>query len=141
MTEIASNPCPNCTRTGFPILFTRYAIAYSESSQGREALKKLTPKAPMQPAPGMKTVSSNVRMLRAGYLYLYLESDFGNEWKGYAIHPHGYVTEFAVEAAATVKAQPACQRMNHAGNASLVWIEDATQVKTTPLHTSPRPYR
>lgn len=44
----ANIPCENCTRTGFPIMFTRYGIAYSATSQGREALKKLTPKAPMQ---------------------------------------------------------------------------------------------
>lgn len=135
----ASIPCENCARTGFPILFTRYGIAYSSTAQGRETLKKITPKAPMQPVPGMKAVSSNVRMLRTGYLYLYLESAVGNEWKGYAVHPHGYVSEFDIDSPTGVKGQKACQRSSHAANASLVWIEDAQHIQTVWYLFNPDP--
>lgn len=134
----ASIPCENCTRTGFPILFTRYGIAYSATKQEREALKQMTPKAPMQPVPGLSTVSSNVRMLRAGYLYLYLEGS-SNAWKAYAIHEHGYVSEFAIESPASARAQKACQRSSHAGNASLVWLEDAEHIKTVWYLFNPDP--
>lgn len=135
----ASIPCENCTRTGFPILFTRYGIAYSATKQEREALKQMTPKAPMQPVPGLSTVSSNVRMLRAGYLYLYLEGSSSNAWKAYAIHEHGYVSEFAIESPASARAQKACQRSSHAGNASLVWLEDAEHIKTVWYLFNPDP--
>ncbi|KAF1022021.1 MAG: hypothetical protein GAK30_01361 [Paracidovorax wautersii] len=138
-TNDGSAPCENCTRTGFPILFTRYAIAYSATNTGRETLAKFIPKAPMQAPEGIRVASSNVRMLRAGYLYLYLETNGGNEWKSYAVHPNGYVSEFAVESPAGAKGQRACQRSTHPANASLIWIEDAKHVSQVWYLFNPDP--
>jgi hypothetical protein len=61
----------------------------------------LQPKGKFQNKPGgvkLKTAAKyNVRMLRQGYLYLFVESvgksysaDWG--WHGYAVHPHGYLS-------------------------------------------------
>jgi len=38
-----ATPCKNCDRKGLPILFVRYAAAYSAQTKGMNALKQLQP--------------------------------------------------------------------------------------------------
>ncbi|MFS2167454.1 toxin VasX [Variovorax sp. Varisp62] len=71
-----ATPCKNCDRKGLPILFVRYAAAYSAQTKGMNALKPLQPMGQLQARPGgvsMQTALYNVRMLRAGYLYVRIE--------------------------------------------------------------------
>jgi len=126
------SPCSNCNRTGLPILFTRYAAAYSVQEKGMAALRQLRPTGKLQAQPGgvtMETAQYNVRMLRAGYLYLLIEVAGEKRWEGYAVHPHGYLTAFPVSAPETAKVHIACARDDRPANASMVWVKDAKRVK------------
>ena len=126
------SPCGNCSRTGLPILFARYAVAYSAQGKGMTALRQLRPTGNLKAKPGgvdLKTALYNVRMLRAGYLYLLIDTGAEKRWEGYAIHPHGYLTAFPVSAPETAKVHIACARDDRQANASLVWVKDATRVK------------
>lgn len=126
------SPCSNCNRTGLPILFTRYAAAYSVQEKGMAALRQLRPMGQLQAQPGgvtMKTAQYNVRMLRAGYLYLLIEVAGEKRWEGYAVHPHGYLTAFPVSAPEAAKVHIACARDDRPANASMVWVKDAKRVK------------
>lgn len=128
-------PCKNCDRKGLPILFTRYAAAYSAQDKGMAALKPLQPAGQFQKQPGgvaLTTALYNVRMLRAGYLYVHV--DRGNvsgedEWKGYAVHPHGYLAEFDVMQPGNAKVHLACARDARQANNSMVWVKDAKRVR------------
>lgn len=126
------SPCDNCNRKGLPILFTRYAAAYSAQDKGMAALKALRPTGQLQAQPGgvaLHAALYNVRMLRAGYLYLLIEIAGEKRWEGYAVHPHGYLTAFPVSAPASAKAHVACARDERQANASMVWVRDAKRVK------------
>ncbi|PIF75570.1 hypothetical protein CLU95_2720 [Variovorax sp. 54] len=126
------SPCDNCNRAGLPILFTRYAVAYSAQDKGMAALRQLRPTGQLQAQPSgvaLKTALYNVRMLRAGYLYLLIEIAGEKRWEGYAVHPHGYLTAFPVSAPETAKVHVACARDDRQANASMVWVRDATRVK------------
>ena len=108
-----ATPCKNCDRKGLPILFVRYAAAYSAQAKGMNALKPLQPMGQLQAKPGgvaMQTALYNVRMLRAGYLYLRIErKGVGPEWQGYIVHPHGYLGEVPVGLPQAAASHPACE--------------------------------
>ncbi len=131
-----TTPCDQCAQTGLPILFTRYAAAYSATSAGMKALESLKPSAPLQAKPGnvrMQTAKYNLRMLRAGYLYIRQESVCRlPEWLGFVVHPHGYLTRIDVHHPEKTIAEPACRPGEWGANRSLVWIKDAGNI--TRLH-------
>ncbi|CAA2099295.1 T6SS effector BTH_I2691 family protein [Variovorax paradoxus] len=130
-----TSPCKNCDRTGLPILFTRYAVAYSAQAESMNAIRPLGPTGNLQARPGgvaLKTACYNLRMLRAGYLYIHVDrgdATAGDAWSAYAVHPHGYLTEFPVNLPEQARAQPACEVEVRGANASMVWIRDAGRVK------------
>lgn len=128
-------PCKNCDRKGLPILFTRYAAAYIAREEGMQALKSLQPSGQFQHQPAglaLQTAMYNIRMLRAGYLYVHIDRGISrtpDEWKGYAVHPHGYLSEFDVMLPETAQANIACARDSRQANNSMVWVENSRHVK------------
>ena len=135
--KVCATPCYNCDRKGLPILFTRYAVAYSAQSANMAALKQLSPMGQLEPKPGgvdMHTALYNVRMLRAGYLYVHIDRGLpnlctGDEWKGYVVHPHGYLNEFDVFLPGEATPKVACARDARQANNSMVWVRMPEGVK------------
>lgn len=133
--KVCATPCSNCDRKGLPILFTRYAAAYSVQKENMEALKHLSPAGQLQATPGGVAMASalyNVRMLRAGYLYVHIDRGpvcTEDEWKGYVVHPHGYLNEFDVFLPGKTDPKIACARDARQANNSMVWVRDAKHVK------------
>ncbi|MEJ1129899.1 T6SS effector BTH_I2691 family protein [Variovorax sp. CCNWLW225] len=127
-----ATPCKNCDRKGLPILFVRYAAAFSAQAQGMSALKTLEPKGQLQAQPAgvaMQTALYNMRLLRAGYLYLRIErKGVAPEWQGYIVHPHGYLGEFPVGLPQAAQSNPACEMEFRGANSSMVWVRDAKNV-------------
>jgi hypothetical protein len=127
-----ATPCNQCSQRGLPILFTRYAAGYSASRGGMDALDTLKTGGTLQTRPSgvtLKAATCNVRMLRAGYLYIRLETEIRHpEWLGYAVHPHGYLTRFDIDHPENASAEPACRPDEWGGNRSLVWIKDADAI-------------
>lgn len=125
-------PCDQCAQTGTPILFTRYAAAYSATDKGTAALEKLKPSGKFKTQPGgvaLQTARYNVRMLRAGYLYLRIETNCRRPaWFGYAVHPHGYLTRFDIDHPKEAQGLAACSPQEWGANRSLVWIKGAKDV-------------
>ena len=138
-----ATPCKNCDRKGLPILFTRYAAAYTSQVEGMAALKQLQPTGQLQAKPGgvtMATALYNVRMLRPGYLYVRIKrAGLSREWTGYAVHPHGYLSEFAVACPQEAKANPACEVEIRGANATMVWVTDAKRVESLHYLFHPDP--
>ncbi|MGJ7615034.1 MULTISPECIES: T6SS effector BTH_I2691 family protein [unclassified Variovorax] len=131
-----ATPCDQCSQTGLPILFTRYAAAYSASQSGMDALDTLKTNGTLKRRPSgvtLKAARCNLRMLRAGYLYLRLETEIRHpEWLGYAVHPHGYLTRIDIDHPENASAEPACRPNEWGANRSLVWIKDVDAI--TRLH-------
>ncbi|MCR6479851.1 hypothetical protein NU688_27095 [Variovorax sp. ZS18.2.2] len=126
------NPCDQCAQTGLPILFTRYGAAYSATDKGAAALDKLKPGGNLKNQPGgvaLQTAKYNVRMLRAGYLYIRIETNCRRPaWFGYAVHSHGYLTRFDVDHPKEAEGLAACSPQEWGANRSLVWIKGAKDV-------------
>ena len=145
--KVCATPCYNCDRKGLPILFTRYAVAYSAQSANMAALKQLSPMGQLEPKPGgvdMHTALYNLRMLRAGYLYVHIDRGLpnlctGDEWKGYVVHPHGYLNEFDVFLPGEAKPKIACARDARQANNSMVWVRMPEGVKKLWYLFSPDP--
>ncbi|WP_232556718.1 T6SS effector BTH_I2691 family protein [Ralstonia solanacearum] len=126
-------PCEQCNRKGLPILFTRYAAGYSSRPKGLAVLDQFKPTGHLRAQPGdvpIKTGRYGVRMLRAGYLYLRIERRGLSEWQGYAVHPHGYLRQFPVMVLEQAQTMVPCERDARPANNSLVWVEDAKNVKS-----------
>ncbi|WP_295979500.1 T6SS effector BTH_I2691 family protein [uncultured Variovorax sp.] len=126
-------PCRNCDRKGLPILFTRYAAAFSAQDQGMAVLRQLQPTGHFQSKPGgvaMHTALYGVRMLRPGYLYVRLQyaGQANPEWLAYIVHPHGYLAQFDIGFPEAARSNPACEIEVRGANASMVWIRDAKDV-------------
>lgn len=124
-------PCSNCSRTGLPILFGRYGVAYHSQTSAMDLLRRYMPKGQLQASPGgikLDTAVYNLRMLRAGYLYLCIERGGGKEWEGYAVHPQGFLNKFDVMLPATARVKIACTRGPRQANNSLVWIDKPNEV-------------
>lgn len=138
-----ATPCPNCARTGLPILFTRYAAAYSAQAEGMAALERLPPTGNLQAKPGGVTIQTaryNLRMLRPGYLYVRIKRvGLTREWMGYAVHPHGYLSEFPVALPAEARSNPACEVEIRGATKSLVWVPDAKRVESLHYLFHPDP--
>lgn len=127
------SPCSNCERKGLPILFTRYAAAYSAREAGMAELRRLQPGGQLDAQPGgvaIQTALYGVRMLRAGYLYLLVErAGLMPEWQGHVVNPHGHLSEFNIRHPQTAKANPACETDMRGATKSMVWIPDAQRVE------------
>ncbi len=129
---VCKTACSQCSQTGLPILFTRYGVAYNTTVQGMAALDTLKPTGQFKAQPGgvaLQSAKYNVRMLRAGYLYIRLEA-VGRlpEWLAFAVHPHGYLTTFDIEHPKEAANLAACSPGEWGANRSLVWIKDAKDV-------------
>lgn len=135
--------CDQCAQTGLPILFTRYAAAYSATNGGMNALDSMKLSAPLQAKPGnvhMQTAKYNLRMLRAGYLYIRQESVCRlPEWLGFVVHPHGYLTRIDIHHPEKTTAEPACRPKEWGANRSLVWIKDAGDIAKLHFMFHPDP--
>lgn len=133
---VCKTACKQCAQTGFPILFTRYGAAYSSIKEDMAALDALRPAGQLQAKPGrvdMQVAKYNLRMLRAGYLYLRIESSCRTpEWLGYVVHPHGYLTRIDINYPDRTENLPACSPGEWGANRSLVWVKDVKEV--TRLH-------
>jgi hypothetical protein len=138
-----ATPCKNCDRKGLPILFVRYAAAYSAQTKGMNALKQLQPMGQLQAQPGgvaMQAALYNVRLLRAGYLYVRIErKGLAPEWQGYVVHPHGYLGEFPVTLPQAAESHPACEMEFRGANSSMVWVSDAKNVTKLDYMFNPDP--
>ena len=138
-----ATPCKNCDRKGLPILFVRYAAAYSAQTKSMDALKPLQPMGQLQARPGgipMQAALYNVRMLRAGYIYVRIErKGVPPEWQGYIVHPHGYLGEFPVTLPQTAEPHPACEMELRGANNSMVWVRDAKNVTRLDYMFHPDP--
>jgi hypothetical protein len=124
--------CKQCSQTGLPILFTRYGAAYSSTKDGMAALASLRLTGRLQAKPGsvdMQLAKYNLRMLRAGYLYIRVESTCRMpEWFGYVVHPHGYLTKIDIKYPEKTENLAACSPGEWGANRSLVWIKDVKAV-------------
>ncbi|MDP9914333.1 hypothetical protein J2W27_006473 [Variovorax boronicumulans] len=111
---------------GLPLLFTRYAAAYSTNAEGLAALDQLRPSGQLQSKPGnvpLEAARYGLRMLRAGFLYIRIKRPgLTPEWSGYVVHPHGYLTAFDVKNPQDSKAHPACEVEMRGANMSMVWV-------------------
>lgn len=131
-----ATPCKQCSRSGLPILFTRYAVAYHHDRAHQSALARCKPVAPMQETPGnvpLKTAAYNVRMLRAGYLYLVVERNgppHPDDSLAYAVHPQGFLTAFPIGTPGAVQTKEACDAEMRMSNNSLVYLAQAETIKT-----------
>ncbi|MBS0427824.1 MAG: hypothetical protein JSR41_11135, partial [Proteobacteria bacterium] len=78
----------------------------------------------------MQTALYNVRMLRPGYLYIRFMHKMYRApvWRGYVVHPHGYLAQFDISQPQEAKPHPACEMEIRGANMSLVWIEEAKDV-------------
>jgi hypothetical protein len=136
-------PCDKCKQSGFPILFTRYAAGYSGSDEGTAVLDKFKPTGNFKSQPGgvaQQQAKISVHMLRAGCLYIYMGTKCRSpQWYGYAIHPHGYCTEFDIEDPKSASAEAACRPNEWGDNRSLVWVKDAEDVTDFHYLFSPSP--
>ncbi|PZQ71723.1 MAG: hypothetical protein DI563_17150 [Variovorax paradoxus] len=82
----------------------------------------------------------NLRMLRAGYLYVRIEYEgLYPEWSSYVVHPHGYLMEFNVRHPQDARANPACEVEIRGANASMVWVRDAASVVSLHYMFHPDP--
>lgn len=138
-----TTPCNQCSQAGLPILFTRYAAAYSATQEGMDALETLKPAGTLKAQPGgvsLKTAKYNVRMLRTGYLYLRLESVCRlPEWLAFVVHPHGYLTKIDINHPDEATAEAACRPNEWGANRSLVWIKDVDNLTKLQFMFHPDP--
>ncbi|WP_317629317.1 T6SS effector BTH_I2691 family protein, partial [Variovorax boronicumulans] len=126
-----------------PLLFTRYATAYSTNAEGLAALDQLRPSGQLQSKPGnvpLEAARYGLRMLRAGFLYIRIKRPgLTPEWSGYVVHPHGYLTVFDVKNPQDSKAHPACEVEMRGANMSMVWVADPQRVSALNYMFHPDP--
>ena len=125
------SPCDACKPGDLPILFTRYAAAFSAEPERAAALKKLKPSGQFKaPSVSLKTAGYSVRMLREGVLYVLTERAGAKSWRGFMVHAHGYLSEFnpLLTPSPSGPAAPACEVAIRGANKSLVWIADPKNV-------------
>lgn len=98
MTDAQQDDCPQCTRSGFPVLPVRYAVARNDDSVRNRAPGLEAPYGDgvQQIALPEDTATYTLRLLRNGYLYVFNEA--GDEWKAYQVDSYGDLTEFDVQA-------------------------------------------
>lgn len=125
------SPCDACKPGDLPILFTRYAAAFSAEPEHAAALKKLKPSGQFKaPSVSLKTAGYSVRLLREGVLYVLTERAGAKVWRGFMVHAHGYLSEFnpLLTPSPAGPAAPACEVAMRGANKSLVWIADPKSV-------------
>jgi hypothetical protein len=136
-------PCDQCKQSGMPILFTRYAAGYSASKTGMTELGGLVPKGKFEEQTGgvaLQTAKYNIRMLRAGYLYVLIDdSPKGPQWHGFAVHPHGYLTRFDVQNPQDARALAACRPREWGADRSMLWVANPQEVKKFNYFFHPDP--
>ncbi|MGT2512784.1 T6SS effector BTH_I2691 family protein [Cupriavidus basilensis] len=141
---VCQTPCENCDRKGLPILFTRYAAAYSADQ--RKLLEGFMPAGHLQAKPGGIALGATnyvVRMLRRGYLYVLVERKGGKTWTGYRVHPHGYLQEFIIGGEPKDEQKKPCDPEVRGANASMVMVPHAKGVKNLwyLFHPDPVPFK
>ncbi|MCE7032253.1 hypothetical protein LY625_06410 [Lysobacter sp. GX 14042] len=98
MTEAQQDNCPQCTRSGLPILPVRYAVARNDDSVRNRAPGLQAPfgDGVQEIALPQDTATYTLRLLRNGYLYVFNEA--GDEWKAYQVDSYGDLAEFDIRA-------------------------------------------
>src|SRR5690554_5480282 len=87
--------CPVCTVIGLPILPLRYALAWAgdDVADGQRAPALSGPyDAGALPMADTDQAHYTLRLLRAGYLYVYDEAN--DEWSGYEVDSAGLLHRF-----------------------------------------------
>ncbi|MET3518163.1 hypothetical protein ABIC63_005973 [Pseudacidovorax sp. 1753] len=106
-------------------------------------LRALQPAGQLQAQPGgvhMSTAVYGARMLRPGFLYLRIKRiGVTAEWQAYVVHPHGYLTAFDPHLPEDAKASPACEVQTRGAVMSLIWLQDARNVKSLHYLFHPDP--
>ena len=85
-----SHRCPVCTIVGLPIMPLRYGLAWAgeDVGDGQKAPELSAPFATsVLPALGTDKAHYTLRLLRAGYLYVYDEGN--DDWSGYEVDDGG----------------------------------------------------
>ena len=94
----ASHRCPVCTVVGLPIMPLRYGLAWAgDEVRGGEQAPGLSEPFDTSavPGPGTARAHHTLRMLRAGYLYVYDEGN--DDWSGYEVDEGGMLHRFDVD--------------------------------------------
>lgn len=124
----AHEGCPFCMRTGVPILPLRYAVIpnYLTAGRGSASIKELLPNSALSNTPSLQTHRYTMRTLRAGYVYVYLNTP--GLWQVYSVTPAGNLRleadpdDFDEKHGREMPAQ--CQRNGDNIPASFIHIED-----------------
>ncbi|RQO53778.1 hypothetical protein DBV14_13425 [Variovorax sp. KBW07] len=89
---------------------------------------------------GMQIAKYNLRMLRAGYLYIRTEAPHRTpEWLAYVVHPHGYLTKIDIKHPEKTDNLAACSPGEWGANRSLVWVKDAKDITKLQYMFHPDP--
>jgi hypothetical protein len=140
---VCQTACKECAQSGLPILFTRYGAAYSSTKEGMAALDALKLTGQLQVklgSVGMQVAKYNLRMLRAGYLYIRTEAPRRTpEWLAYVVHPHGYLTKIDIKHPEKTDNLAACSPGEWGAKRSLVWVKDAKDITKLQYMFHPDP--
>ncbi|WP_284455864.1 T6SS effector BTH_I2691 family protein [Alloalcanivorax xenomutans] len=120
--------CPFCMRTGVPILPLRYALipSYLSAGRGSASIGELLPNSALNNTPSLQKHRYTMRTLRAGYVYVYLNTP--GQWQVYTVTPAGNLRlvedpdDFDEKSCREMSEQ--CQRNGDNIPASFIHIED-----------------
>lgn len=107
-----SHRCPVCTIVGLPIMPLRYGLAWAgeDVGDGQKAPELSAPFATsVLPALGTDKAHYTLRLLRAGYLYVYDEGN--DDWSGYEVDDGGTLYRFDIEEGPLEGGAPAAPAM------------------------------
>lgn len=101
--EDTSIPCEVCDKKGFSILPVRYAIARTDVETRAAKLEGAYSESFTDIALGAAQAEYTLRLLRAGYLYVF--NEVRGEWKAYEVDDDAYLSEFNINDKAPPPAQ------------------------------------
>lgn len=118
--------CEHCTRVGLAILPVRYAVVPDVRGTLPMPAGMGVKEVPLQPG---WDASYALRVLRKGYLYVYIEASTGKRWDCYGVTPEGRLRgPYATDQALGQNGAWACARQGHNVKASFITIPDAEKV-------------
>jgi hypothetical protein len=128
----AKKVCPYCDKHGLPILPLRYAVARSDTGSSPKLAAPFGDGIASIPLPE-KQAHYTLRLLRAGYLYVYDERYGERGWSAYQVSEGGYLYPFNPH----VEAPPggwqqmhfSCSRQGDEAIARCITVDDAEHAK------------
>ncbi|MGH8055387.1 MAG: T6SS effector BTH_I2691 family protein [Stenotrophomonas sp.] len=129
--QTPSHQCPVCTMVGLPIMPLRYALAWAgeDVPEGKHAPRVDAPfDAGTYPDLGTASAYYTLRMLRAGYLYVYDEAR--REWSSYEVASDGSLFAFEIDDGPSPGGKPApdmCSRAISPSLARCIQVKDAAK--------------